>query len=196
MGPRQGIQGEQNKREYIQQLRRLPLWNRTRVWGLQDVLQLCQVPAKSKIQYFIQRLPQTPKRRPFIKKAASKEKFEFDKQPEKIQQNRIKNWKLSLPASFWSWRPKRPNFPRVCSFFSLGLRLPSLSGNFFRWSRPKKPGNPSIAKVAKGKNWMIGVSLLLAGLLLALLVTTLYLANKKGHGHYRSREHNHRSKDH
>jgi hypothetical protein len=50
--------------------------------------------------------------------------------------------------------------------------------------------------VAKGKNWMIWVSLLLVGLLLALFVTTLYLANKKGHGHYHSREHNHRSNDH
>jgi hypothetical protein len=196
MGPRQGIQGEQNKREYIQQLHRLPLWNRTCVWGLQDVLQLCQVPAKPKIHYFSQRLPPTPKREPFIKKTTTKEKFGFDKQPEKIQRNRIKDWKLSLPAFPWSWRPKRPNFPRVCSFFSFGVKLPSLPGNFFRWSRLKKPANPSIVKVAKGKNWMIWVSLLLVGLLLVFLVTTLYLANKKGHGHYHSREHNYRSKDH
>ncbi len=115
MGSRQGIQEEKNKRKYVQQLLRLPLWNRTRVWGLHDVLQSCQVPAKSK-----------------------KEKFGFDKQPEKIQQNRIK----------------------------------------------------------KGKDWIIWLSLVLVGLLLALIVTTLYLVNKKSHGHYHSREPNHRSKDH
>jgi hypothetical protein len=196
MGTRQGIQEEQNKREYVQQLRRLPLWNRTRVWGLHDVLQSCQVPAKSKIDYFIQRLPPTPKRGPFIKKTAAKEKFGFDKQPEKIQQNRIKCWKLSLPASLWSWRPKRPNFPRVCSFFSWGFKLPTLPGNFFRWSRLIKPGNPSITGKVRGKDWIIWLSLVLVGLLLALIVTTLYLVNKKSHGHYHSREHNHRSKDH
>jgi hypothetical protein len=170
MGPRQGIQEEQNKREYVQQLRRLPLWNRTRVWGLHDVLQSCQVPAK--------------------------EKFGFDKQPEKIQQNRIKNWKLSLPASLWSWRPKRPNFPRACSFFSLGFKLPTLPGNIFRWPRLIKPGNPSITGRVKGKDWIIWLILVLVGLLLALIVTTLYLVNKKSHGHYHSMEHNHRSKDH
>ena len=157
-------------------------------------------PARSRLHpQFIILFSAFPKHRnvePFIKKATSKEKFGFDEPPEKIRQNRIKDWKLSLPAFPWSWRPKRPNFPRVCFFFSLGFNLPSLPGNLFRWSRLKKSGNPSIAKVAKGKNWMIWVSLLLVGLLLALLVTNLYLANKKGHGHYHSREHNHRSNDH
>jgi hypothetical protein len=36
----------------------------------------------------------------------------------------------------------------------------------------------------------------LAGLMLALLLTTLYLVNKKSHGHYRSWEHYHKSKGH
>jgi hypothetical protein len=38
--------------------------------------------------------------------------------------------------------------------------------------------------------------LALVGLLLALLLTILYLVNKKSHGHYHSREHYYRSKDH
>ena len=196
MGPQQGNKGEQNKREYIQQLRRLPQWERARVWGRHDVLQPCRVPPKSKNPYFIQRPPQTPKRRPLIKKTGSDEKYGFDKGPDKFQQNRFRNWKPSLPDSLRRWKPTRPNFSRVCSFWSSLFKLPSLPGNFFRWSWLIKPGNPSIAGRAKWKDWRIWASLAMVGLLLALLLTILYLVNNKSHGHYRSWEHYYRFKNH
>ena len=194
IGPQQGVKEEQNKREYIQQLRRMPLWNKTRVWGRHDVLQSCQEPAKSKILFFIQRPPQTPIPQHLIKKTRSDEKLKFDKQPEKIQQNRIKSWKPSLPDSLWSWKLARPDLSRICSFLSSVFKPPSVPGIFSRWSQRIKPGNPPLAERAKGKNWIIWVGL--AGLMLALLLTTLYFVNKKSHGHYRSWEHYHKSKDH
>jgi len=196
MEPQQGIKGEQIKREYSQQLRRLPQWERTRVWGRHDVLQSSPVSVKSKIPYFIQRPPQTPKRRPLIKKPGSDGKYGFDKGPDKFQQDRFRNWKPSLPDSLRRWKPTRPNFSRVCSFWSSLFKLPSLPGNFFRRSRLIKPGNPSISGRAKWKDWRIWAGLALVGLLLALLLTILYLVNKKSHGHYHSREHYYRSKDH
>jgi len=198
MGPQQGNKGEQNKREYLQQLRRLPQWERARVWGRHDVLQPCQIQAKSKIPYSIQRPPQTPKRRPLIKKTGYDENYEFDKGAEKFQKNRFKNWMPSWLYSLWNWKPTRPNFSRVCSFLSSVFKLPSLQGVFFRRSwliKPRTPPTPKAGR-AKGKSWIIWVILALVGLLLALLLTTFYLVNRKSHGHYRSWEHYYRLKDH
>jgi hypothetical protein len=193
LGPPQGPTREQNKREFIQHLRRLPRWQETLIWCRHNVLQPSQAPIKLKIPWSLQRL-QIPKRR--LKKTGVVEKFVTDKRAEKPKRSRFKNWRPSLLDFMRSWKPSWPSFSRVRSSLVPGFKLPLPSRIFSRWSQPKKPENPPRSGKAKEKSWVIWASFIFIGLLLALLLTTLYVVLKNTHNQYHVWKHFHKSKDH
>jgi hypothetical protein len=193
LGPPQGPTSEQNKREFIQHLRRLPRWQETLIWCRHDVLQPSQTTIKLKIPRSPQR-PQIPKRR--LKKTGVDETFVTDKRAEKPRRSRFKNWRPSLLNFMRSCKPSWPSFSRIRSALVSGFKLPLPSRIFSRWSRPKKPENPPLSGQAKEKSWVIWASFIFIGLLLALFLTTLYVVLKNSHDHKHEWKHFHKSKDH
>lgn len=193
MGPAQGLSGEQNKREFIQQLRRLPLWQDTRLWCRQDALQPCRIPVGTKIPRPLPP-PQIPKPR-FIKSGGAAN-FETGKKAEKLKRDQFKNWKSLWPDLWRNWKPERPRFSRIRSFWASGVKFPSLPWVFSRLPRPKQPGGLSPPLKARGKRRRIAAIFILVAILMALLLTTLYLVLKSGLDHSHYWKHHYKPKDH
>jgi hypothetical protein len=193
MGPPMGLKELQNKREFIQHLRRLPRWQETLFWCRQDVLRPTQVPAKPKIPWPLQR-PQIPKQR-FIKTKGVK-KSGANEGAEKSTwsgfTNRIPLWR----GLVWRWQPAWPSLSRVRVSLASGFKFPSLPRIFSRRPRPKQPDEPPLSGKSLRKTRIIWASLILALLLLALFLTTLYLVSKSGHGHSHYWKHYYKSQDH